>query len=209
MKAKFLTLLISLISCNDVFSQENVITISFRGEMVDSVFANNNSPLFERFSKWIWIINGDSLKVNSEKTTFSVNENSFDTLLFVKGENPPRTILMSFIPGDDYQIFWNPCCDDFDIESTTLLEQLDSMEAIKQMKHPKIYGTVQFKLKHCPTEDTMAGIFGDIFGGFSGGILVNQNSAGSVLTPWRTGYSTHNYTIGFANVGHKPTLNFD
>jgi hypothetical protein len=174
--------------------------------------------VFDQYGKldvvkdWKWRINGVELSIANPSVKFPVHYPKLDTIIYTRNDSAKKELIISrFTPGAAYAIAFNGCCESFDIIGNTKSKYpKDHKFEFPDTLAPKIEnGTVQFKAINYFDSTLLIGSFGDIYGGYTRGILLTNNTLSEKVIPFLLPYSDYvNYvTIGTADYISTDTLN--
>lgn len=161
------------------------------------------------FKSWQWQINGVTVNPDSDTLSFLINKNSFDTIFFRKDSSYSYKVITKFKKGHLYRILYSPCCNEFDIMDYN--NSIRFVKGTEESEEPQIDDRtkIKFKITNYKDKDTITGIFGDIFGGFTSGAVLKNNAESKWLSPFRTGYSVFNYHIALAKTRKSAVENYE
>jgi hypothetical protein len=123
-------------------------------------------------------------KISRNKIQFPINNSGFDTIVFSRPEfQKIDTIITKFSENCEYILTQNRCCNTFDIfHKRRFYEYLDlyktkTWQYADSVKRVNESVSVCFQLLNLHDNDMVVGIYGDIFGAFTRGIILKKRGA--------------------------------
>lgn len=150
-----------------VFILSLFVQVSFsEAQNQDSIFVSFKSwnADIEIAENWNWKINGIDCKLTLDTLKIPIHKLDFDTILFNDG-NTEKVVLTKFNKAHIYNIYYNHCCDGFEIvEKNDYYDSLAQIEDIIMSyyihtKEPR----VRFKLLNGKLNDNLVGVLGNLY----------------------------------------------
>jgi hypothetical protein len=167
-----------------------------------------NEKVNNRCKEWIWEINSIEFTVNNDTVRIPLNNQVFDTIVLYRSEfNKIDTIITKFSNNKNYTITYNDCCNNFDIYLTErwLLYKQNDYQIHRDSLVLNETCQLVFNLQNYFGTELIFGIYGDIYGAYTGGELKNNELITSEV-PFLSGYSDF---VNYIGIGEIEIINTD
>lgn len=156
---------------------------------------------------WKWKINGVELSFVNSSVTFTVHYPKQDTIIYSKNDTAKKELIITrFTPGQFYTITFSGCCMAFDIFGDDHYPKKHNPTWPDTLGMKLENGTVQFKALNYTDTTMLIGSFGDIYGGYTGGVLLTSNTLSTKTDPFLLPYSNY---VNHVIIGKAQYVNMD